>query len=66
MANYPKAIGPYNAYRVVGNLVYCSGQIPLDPNSGEVIGDDIKAQTTQALKNIGGILKCCKNYSFSN
>lgn len=65
MANYPKAIGPYNAYRVVGNLVYCSGQIPLDPNSGEVVGSDIKSQTTQALKNVGGILEEL-NLSYKN
>ena len=65
MANYPKAIGPYSAYKVVGNLVYCSGQIPLDPNSGEIIGDDIKAQTTQALKNVGGILEEL-NLSYKN
>ena len=65
MSNYPKAIGPYSAYRVVGNLVYCSGQIPLDPDSGEVVGSDIKAQTTQALKNVGGILEEL-NLSYKN
>lgn len=65
MANYPKAIGPYSAYRVVGNLVFCSGQIPLDPNSGEVVGSDIATQTTQALKNVGGILKEL-NLSYKN
>ena len=65
MSNYPKAIGPYSAYRVVGNLVYCSGQIPLDPASGEVVGSDIKAQTTQALKNVGGILEEL-NLSYKN
>ena len=65
MSNYPKAIGPYSAYRMVGNLVYCSGQIPLDPNSGEVVGSDIKAQTTQALKNVGGILEEL-NLSYKN
>ena len=65
MSNYPKAIGPYSAYRMVGNLVYCSGQIPLDPDSGEVVGSDIKAQTTQALKNVGGILEEL-NLSYKN
>lgn len=54
--DYPKAIGPYSAYRVVGNLVFCSGQIPLEPNTGE-IPKDINAQAHQALKNVGGLLR---------
>lgn len=54
--NHPQAIGPYSIWRKAGKLVFFSGQIPLDPNTGELISDDIKAQATQALKNVGGAL----------
>lgn len=54
--DYPKAIGPYSAFREVGEFVFCSGQIPLDPNSGE-LAQGLEAQTEQALKNVGGVLK---------
>ena len=54
--NYPKAIGPYSVWREAGELVFFSGQIPLDPNSGQLVSNDIKAQATQALKNVGGAL----------
>ena len=54
--NHPQAIGPYSIWRKAGKLVFFSGQIPLDPNTGELISGDIKAQATQALKNVGGAL----------
>lgn len=55
MDKYPKAIGPYSAYRVCGDCVFISGQLPIDPASGELV-DGIQAQTAQSLKNLGGIL----------
>jgi len=57
MAKYPAAIGPYSAYRVAGDLVFCSGQLPVDPDSGNFPSDDIKEQTRQSLKNVGAILE---------
>ncbi len=54
--SYPKAIGPYSAYRSGDGLMFCSGQIPINPASGEIESSDIKEQATQALKNIGGLL----------
>ena len=55
--SYPKAIGPYSAYRVAGDLIFISGQLPLDPQTMEFAGDDIKTQTQQSLSNIQAILK---------
>lgn len=55
--SYPKAIGPYSAYREAGDLVFISGQLPLDPESMEFASTDIKGQTHQSLRNIKAILK---------
>lgn len=55
----PKAIGPYSQGIILKecrNLVYCSGQIPIDPTVGKVVEGDIAAQTHQVFKNIKGIL----------
>lgn len=52
----PKAIGPYSQGIVAGDFVFISGQIPIDPNSGEM-KTDIKEATIQILKNIEAILK---------
>jgi 2-iminobutanoate/2-iminopropanoate deaminase len=52
----PKAIGPYSPAVRAGNLLFLSGQIPLDPESGAVVGDDISAQTEQVFRNIGALL----------
>ena len=54
--NAPGAIGPYSQAVRAGNFLYISGQLPIDPATGEFAGADIAAQTTQALKNIGAIL----------
>ena len=51
----PKAIGPYSQAVRAGNTVYLSGQIPLVPETMEVIGDDIKEQTTQVFKNLQAV-----------
>ncbi len=54
--NAPSAIGPYSQAVRAGNFLYISGQLPIDPATGEFAGMDIASQTTQALKNIGAIL----------
>ena len=53
----PKAIGPYSQAVVVNGLVYTSGQIPLNPESGVIVGKNIKEQTEQVMKNLSEVLK---------
>lgn len=53
----PNAIGPYSQAVEVGNLLYISGQIPIDPLTGELVNDNVKDATEQSLKNIGRILE---------
>lgn len=53
----PAAIGPYVQGKVVGNLLFASGQVPLSPETGEVVGSTIEEQTHQVLKNIAAILE---------
>ncbi len=53
----PQAIGPYNQAVVVGNLVYTSGQIPLDPATNEIRGKDITEQTRLVLNNLKAVLE---------
>ena len=53
----PAAIGPYSQAMVVGNLLYTSGQIPIDPESGSIEATDIKAQTEQVCKNLAAVLE---------
>ncbi len=52
----PGAIGPYSQAVRVGNLIFISGQLPIDPATGAFAGEDIKAQTRQSLTNIKNIL----------
>ena len=52
----PAAIGPYSQGIQAGNTIYVSGQIPIDPATGEFAGQDIKIQTRQSLTNISNIL----------
>ncbi len=52
----PAAIGPYSQAKLVNGMLYVSGQIPVDPATGEVTGSDISAQAEQSIKNIGAIL----------
>ncbi len=52
----PAAIGPYSQGIVTGHLLFASGQIPLDPATGTVVGTTIAEQAAQACKNVGGIL----------
>ena len=52
----PRAIGPYSPAVKVGNLLFLSGSIPLDPVSGQLVEGGIKEQTTRVLENIKGLL----------
>ena len=61
----PAAIGPYSQAIGFGDLVFASGQIPLDPASGEVVGANIEEQATQVMKNISAILEA-NNVDFKN
>ena len=53
----PQAIGPYSQAVKSGGLVFCSGQIALDPATGQVVAGDVAAQTEQVLKNLAAVLK---------
>jgi 2-iminobutanoate/2-iminopropanoate deaminase len=53
----PAAIGPYSQAVHSGSLLFCSGQIPLDPKSGQIVSGDIGAQTRRVLNNIAAVLK---------
>ena len=53
----PKAIGPYSQAIQAGNFLFLSGQIPLDPKTGELVKGDIQQQTRQVLENIKGVLE---------
>ncbi len=55
--NAPAAIGPYSQAKVSGNLVFVSGQIPVDPASGNAVGDSIELQAEQSCRNVGAILE---------
>ena len=54
--NAPAAIGPYSQAMVSGGLVFTSGQIPVDPKSGEIVGAEISAQAEQVMANLGAVL----------
>ncbi len=52
----PGAIGPYSQAVKAGGMVFCSGQIPIDPATGEFVSDVVAEQTEQVLKNLGEVL----------
>lgn len=56
-ARSPAAVGPYNHAVRVGDLLFCAGQIPVDPATGALVEGDIRTQTEQVLKSIGAILE---------
>ncbi len=56
-ANAPAPIGPYNQAVLTGNTLYISGQIPMDPQTGNLIEGDIKAETRQSMENLKAILE---------
>ncbi|MBA7521178.1 2-iminobutanoate/2-iminopropanoate deaminase [subsurface metagenome] len=53
----PASIGPYSPALKVGNLIFASGQVPVDPKTGEMIEGDIEAQTKRVLENLKAVLK---------
>lgn len=53
----PAAIGPYAQANVIGDFIFTSGQIPIDPATGEVVTGEIEAQTRQSLENVKAILE---------
>ncbi len=53
----PSPIGPYSQAIKTGNLVFCSGQIPLDAVSGELVQGDVAVQTKKVMENLGEVLK---------
>ncbi len=55
--NAPGAIGPYSQAIKAGGMVFCSGQIPIDPATGEFVSDIVSEQTDQVLKNLGEVLR---------
>lgn len=55
-ANAPKAIGPYSQAIKVGNMLFCSGQIAINPETGEMVTDNIEAETRQVLENLKAVL----------
>ena len=52
----PKAVGPYSQAVAFGDLLFCAGQIPLDPETGEITGADVAAQTERVIENIKAVL----------
>jgi 2-iminobutanoate/2-iminopropanoate deaminase len=61
----PAAIGPYSQAIVTGQFLFCSGQIPLDPKTGELVSDDVAEQTHRVLDNLGAVLRA-KNLTFDH
>jgi len=61
----PKAIGPYSQAILSGNTLYISGQVPIDPDTGKLVDNDISIQTEQVMQNIKAILEEA-GYGFEN
>jgi 2-iminobutanoate/2-iminopropanoate deaminase len=55
--NAPGAIGPYSQAIKIKDMIFCSGQIPIDPATGNFVSDDVAEQTEQVLKNLEAVLK---------
>lgn len=55
--NAPAAIGPYSQAMILNGVLFTSGQIPVDPATGELAGDTIEAQAEQVMKNLGAVLE---------
>ena len=58
----PAAIGPYSQAVIANGILYTSGQIALNPTTGEIVGTTIEEQTTQVMKNLGAILNAAGVY----
>jgi 2-iminobutanoate/2-iminopropanoate deaminase len=61
----PEPIGPYSQAVQFGSELYCSGQIPIDPNTGEIVAGDAGIQTERVIENLGAIL-CAAGYHFED
>jgi 2-iminobutanoate/2-iminopropanoate deaminase len=61
----PAAIGPYSQAVRSGRFLFCSGQIPLDPQSGEIVAGDITAQTRRVMENVAALLQA-EGLTFNN
>ena len=61
----PAAVGPYSQAIAVGNLLFCAGQIPLDPATNELVGTDVTTQTERVCQNIAAVLKA-NDMTFTN
>jgi 2-iminobutanoate/2-iminopropanoate deaminase len=55
--NAPAPIGPYSQAVRAGDILFCSGQIPLDPATGALVGGDVSAQARRVMQNIAGVLE---------
>lgn len=56
----PKPIGPYSQGVISGGFLFCSGQIPVDPETGEIVAGDVAAQTQRVLENLAAVLREAK------
>ena len=56
----PAAVGPYSQAVRAGSMVFCAGQIPLDPKSGQIVSQDVAAQTRRVLDNLTAVLKSAR------
>lgn len=56
----PAAIGPYSQGILVGNTLYCSGQLAIDPETGSLVSGSIEAETERVLENLGAVLKAAR------
>lgn len=61
----PAAVGPYSQAVRSGSMLFCAGQIPLDPKSGQIVSDDIGAQTKRVLENVSAVLRA-ENLGFGH
>jgi 2-iminobutanoate/2-iminopropanoate deaminase len=61
----PAPIGPYSQAIQCGPELYCSGQIPLDPNTGEIVEGDVAAQAERVIENLGAVL-CAAGYGYAD
>jgi len=61
----PKAVGPYSQAIATGNLLFCAGQIPIKPETGEMVQGDVTEQTVRVLENLAAVLRA-NGMTFSN
>ncbi|MEO6872692.1 MAG: RidA family protein [Chthoniobacterales bacterium] len=61
----PAAVGPYSQAIRAGSMLFCAGQIPLDPQSGQIVSGDISVQTKRVMDNISAVLRA-ENLNFSH